>query len=208
MSRPPGAEARDLIVEGQATPGLVRRLVGALVPSRTPIRGTVYLLLDHSTSMGEATKMTQLRVGAVRFFLEALQREYAVGAVAFGDEARVVHGADRDAQRFWRRLRRLRPYGRTNMVAALDVGARRLRRRGGHRVLILITDGKPDDREGTLAAAARARASGLRLVTIGTDRADEAFLRRLAGHPELARYARGADLADAMAATASHLDEA
>lgn len=199
---------RDLPVPARPAPAgsLVRRVVGALVPRRVRLRGTVYLLLDHSTSMGDAGKMDQLRRGALRFFLEAVRRDYAVGVVGFADRARVVLGAGRNVHRFWRRLDRLEPYGRTAMAAGLTVGTRRLAPRAGRRVLILITDGKPDDRAATLAAAQRARAQDVRLITIGTDGADHDFLRTLTGRPELARRTRDAELERAVADAAADLD--
>lgn len=185
--------------------GVVRRVVGSLVPRRRQLRGTVYLLLDHSTSMGDPEKMTQMREGAVRFFLEAVQRGYAVGAVSFADRAVLITGASLDAHRFWRRVHELRPYGRTAMARALRMGTGRLTLRRGRKVLVLITDGVPDDREGTLEAARVARAAGVTLIPIGTGNADHAFLAALAGRPELVRQVPRADWAEAIAEVATGL---
>lgn len=185
--------------------GLLRRTVAALVPRRQDLRGTVYLVLDHSTSMGDPGKMPQLQQGAMRFFLEAVPRGYAVGAIGFADRARLIGGAGVDAHRFWRRLRTLRPYGRTAMAAGLRMALFRLGWRGGNRVIVLITDGMPDDRESTLEAARLARARGVTLIPIGTGDADHAFLASLAGRPELARHVRREAFAGAIEAAAGHL---
>ncbi len=187
--------------------GLVRRAVSALVPRRRNLRGTVYLVLDHSTSMGDPGKMEQLRRGALRFFLEAVQRDYAVGAVAFAGGAEAIAGASLNAHRFWKRLHGLRPYGRTAMASGLRLGLGRLRFRLGRKVIILITDGVPDDREATLEAARLARARGVTLIPIGTGAADHAFLAALAGRPELARHVATEDLAGAIEDAATGLDE-
>lgn len=202
--------------EGEATPvpvvpagsstGLVGRVVHALVPRRRHLRGTVYLLLDHSTSMGDPGKMSQLREGSMRFFLEAVQRGYAVGAVAFAERTSLLSGAGLDAHRFWRRVQRLRPYGRTAMARALRLGTFRLGWRRGRKVLVLITDGVPDDREAALEAARIARAEGVTLIPIGTGNADHAFLATLAGRPELARHVAREAWAAAIADTAAGLD--
>ncbi|MDZ7799958.1 MAG: vWA domain-containing protein [Trueperaceae bacterium] len=185
--------------------GVVQRVVGQLVPRRRHLRGTVYLLLDHSTSMGDPDKMTQMREGAVRFFLEAVQRGYAVGAVSFADRAALITGASLDAHRFWRRVHELRPYGRTAMARALRTGTGRLNLRRGRKVLVLITDGVPDDRDGTLEAARMARAAGITLIPIGTGNADHAFLAALAGRPELVRHVPRAAWAEAIAEVATGL---
>lgn len=203
-------EARDTrlatVRPRPASGGLVRRAAAALVPRRRRLRGTVYLVLDHSTSMADPGKMDQLRQGALRFFLEAVQRDHAVGAVAFSHGAQLVYGAGLDAHRFWQRLHGLRPYGRTAMAAGLRLGLWRLRFRTGRKVLVLITDGMPDDREATLDAARLARARGITLIPIGTGAADFAFLASLAGRRELARHVATHDLAGALADVAGDLD--
>ena len=187
--------------------GLVRDAVGALVPRRRRLRGTVYLVLDHSTSMADPGKMEQLRQGALRFFLEAVQRDYAVGAVAFAGAAEPIAGAGLNAHRFWRKLHALRPYGRTAMASGLRLGLARLRFRGGRKVMVLITDGVPDDRSATLDAARLARARGVTLIPIGTGNADHDFLASLAGRPELARHVATRQLAGAIAGVARGLDD-
>jgi Mg-chelatase subunit ChlD len=186
---------------------LVRRAASALVPRRRRLRGTVYLVLDHSTSMGDPGKMEQLRSGALRFFLEAVQRDYAVGAIAFAGAAELVTGAGLDAHRFWRKLHGLRPFGRTAMAAGLRLGLGRLRFRLGSKVLVLITDGVPDDRGATIEAARLARARGVTLIPIGTGNADHDFLASLAGRPELARHVEAGRLARAIAGAARGLDD-
>jgi Mg-chelatase subunit ChlD len=187
--------------------GLVRRVAGALVPRRRDLRGTVYLVLDHSTSMADPGKMDELRNGALRFFLEAVQRDYAVGAVAFAGAAELISGAGLDAHRFWRKLHALRPYGRTAMAAGLRLGLFRLRFRMGRKVLILITDGVPDDRRATLEAARVARARGVTLIPIGTGNADHDFLASLSGRPELTMHVETRRLAGAIAGVARGLDD-
>lgn len=186
-------------------PGLVRRAVSALVPRRLDLRGTVYLVLDHSTSMADPGKMAQLRNGSIRFFLTAVGRGYAVGAVSFAGRAGLLSGASLNAHRFWRRIHELRPYGRTAMERGLALASARLARRGGRRVIVLITDGMPDDREATLQAARSARAQGITLIPIGTGNADRAFLDTLAGRPELARHVERERLAGAIEAAAGDL---
>lgn len=44
---------------------------------------TVYLIIDHSGSMADGSKMRQARNGARRFAEAACERRYAVGLIAF-----------------------------------------------------------------------------------------------------------------------------
>ena len=158
---------------------------GGLV-RQAPVRGTVYLLLDHSASMADPGKMAQLTRGALRLFTEARQRDYAVGIVGFAHRAQLLLSATCDAAQFQKQLKTLEPYGRTAMAQAIRVATRQLRRRRGDRVMLLVTDGMPDSRAATLDAARLARAQGITVIAIGIGHADEAFLASLTPKPELA----------------------
>jgi Mg-chelatase subunit ChlD len=158
----------------------------ALLSRRAHLAGTVYLLLDCSASMGDRGKLERLKAGALRFFAEAYLRRYAVGAVAFSGRAYCLSGASQDFRRFGRAIRGLQADGSTAMAEAIRLAAWRLRLRRGHRVLMLITDGQPDDPAAALRAARAARAAGIELIAVGVDGADEAFLAALVPRPELA----------------------
>jgi Mg-chelatase subunit ChlD len=187
----------------QASPA--RRAADALVGRRARLTGTVYLCLDLSASMADPGKMQQLLKGSIRFFYEAWRRNYAIGVVGFSSKARVLTGATRDPYRFQKSITRLMPNGRTAMARGLRLAAGRLRLRRGRRVVLLITDGMPDSREAALDAAAAARAAGIRVIAVGTDRADEAFLNALTPRPELARVVAAEAFGDAIGGAASGL---
>lgn len=201
-SKPP----RELVTTEArpASVGLVRRVLDALLPSGD-VRGTTYLLLDFSASMGDEGKLPQLRQGALRFFAEAWKLGYAVGAIGFSRRAEVVQPATRDFARFQRSLDAVRAEGRTAMAKAIRLGARKLRGASGDRALLLITDGMPDRPEAALAAAREARAAGITLIAVGTDGADEAFLAALTGLPELARRVGREDFGTGVGSAAAHL---
>ena len=173
--------------------------------SRQNLSGTVYLLLDHSTSMADDDKLLQLKRGALRFFGEAWQRNYAVGAIGFATQARCLLSPSRNPHRFGRSLATLRAQGRTAMARALKLGVRRLARRRGKRMLILITDGLPDDRTATRQAALEAKACNIELVVVGTDGADKDFLASLLPKPELLYWAKQYGLESEISATAQEL---
>lgn len=187
----PKGPAGGGLVSGGAGRALAGRAADPLVGRRAALAGTVYLLLDLSASMADDGKMRQLVQGAVRFFYEAWRLRYAVGVIGFARRARVLTGATRSPYRFQRSLAGLEPNGSTAMAPALRLATARLQSRRGRRVVLLITDGMPDSREDTLEAAAVARGLGLVVVAVGTDGADEAFLRALTPRPELARMVPG-----------------
>ena len=72
------------------------------------------------------------------------------------------------------------------MAQAICLGTRLLGPQRGDKVILLVTDGMPDNREATLEAARLARARGVTLIAIGIDGADEAFLAALTPKLELA----------------------
>ncbi|CAA9583578.1 MAG: hypothetical protein AVDCRST_MAG86-3159 [uncultured Truepera sp.] len=124
--------------------------------------------------------------GSLRLFVEARRREYAVAAIGFADRAHLLSRPSCDVARFRSQLSTLEPAGRTAMAQALRLATRRLGRRRGDKVILLVTDGMPDSREATLDAARLARAQGITVIAVGTGQADEAFLAALTPKPELA----------------------
>ena len=163
---------------------LARNTLGAL--ARQQVRGSVYLLLDHSASMSDEGKMEGLIQGSLRLFVEARQREYKVGLIGFASRADLLLRASCDAARFKSQLLTLEPVGRTAMAQAVQLATRQLRRQPGDKTILLVTDGMPDDREATLHAARLARAQRITLIAIGVGYTDEAFLAALTPKPELA----------------------
>ncbi len=136
--------------------------------------------------MSDKGKMEGLRRGSLHLFAEARKREYAVGIIGFANRAALLLRASCDAARFEAQLRALEPAGRTAMAQAIRLATKQLRRRPGDKTILLVTDGMPNSREATLAAARLARAQGITLIAIGIGHVDEAFLAALTPKPELA----------------------
>lgn len=177
----------------------------ALVHRRQKVRGTVYLLLDCSASMASDGKLEQLKRGSLRFFAEAWQHDYAVGAIDFGTRAFCLTGATRNFYYFQKRIMSLGADGRTAMDSAIRLGTWRLRFKRGYRAMILITDGQPDYPEATLQAAIIARRLGIDLIAVGTSGADEVFLASLTPKPELASVVDARQLEEEIVTTVKAL---
>ncbi|MCA9837307.1 MAG: VWA domain-containing protein [Trueperaceae bacterium] len=199
------ADAKGTILEVVAKPAPLEPRRFSLVSKRSPLKGTVYLLLDHSSSMADGQKLIQVKRGALRFFAEAYRRQYAIGMIGFAQTARCFLGATRNFYRFQKGLEHLQPGGSTAMSAAMRLGSKRLRWRRGYRALLLITDGQPMYREHTLELARLIRAQGIELIALGTDGADQDFLRALNPQAELVGVR---DLANQLSQLARSLPEA
>jgi len=173
-------DASEIVIDVKAR--ALERPKFSLVSNRFGRKGTVFLLLDHSSSMADGQKLLQLKRGALRFFAEAYARDYAVGIIGFANRAKCYLGATRNFYLFQKRLNDLFAGGNTAMTAALRLGGRKLRWRKGYRALFLITDGQPKYKENALLEAKLLRAKGIDIIAVGTVGADETFLQAL--HPK------------------------
>jgi len=148
-------------------------------PIETGPQSVVCLAIDCSASMS-GNKLSQARLGAIDFSREALEKGYAVGVIMFDNLSRVVCAPCRDLRSIQSGVQKLRAQGSTNMAHALTLAVSNLSA-VGRRIIVLVTDGHPDNRETALTAAAIAKKSGIRIMTIGTEDADHDFLRLLTG---------------------------
>jgi Ca-activated chloride channel family protein len=73
------------------------------------------------------------------------------------------------------------------------------------RTLVVVTDGIPDNPPSVLDIAARAKASGVEIIAIGTDDADKDFLDKLASRSDLSVKASREMLAQSIASAAKML---
>ncbi|MEK7509418.1 MAG: vWA domain-containing protein [Patescibacteria group bacterium] len=151
----------------------------------------VYLLIDCSTSMAEENKLEHAKKGALDFAKQAREKGYAIGLIKFAFEAEEVCAPLKDIARLAGHFETVHAMGNTNMAAALALACEKLKNTIGNRVAVLVTDGEPTEGEpnpvdATLREAARMREYGIDIITIGTDDADEGFLRRIATRDDLA----------------------
>ena len=165
--------------------GLQIRREGQPVRSTVLRRGAVYLVVDCSSSMA-GEKIVQARAGALRFAVEAAATSYAVGLIGFSSRASLLCEPREDVAHVEQHLPRLEPGGTTNMARGIALAAENLAGRHGPLAMVVVTDGVPDDGAAALAAAQKATTVGIDVITVGTDDADAAFLRKLASRSGLA----------------------
>ena len=146
--------------------------------------GSAYLVIDCSDSM-EGEKITQAKRGALDFAQEALTKSYAVGLISFASAAVHICGLQEDASNVRRCLPGLKLDGSTNMADGIELAAAQLKGRPGPLAMVVVTDGVPNDQKAALRAARDAKSSGIDIITVGTDDADQGFLQKLASRADL-----------------------
>jgi len=157
---------------------------------KRPVRGElikvgfVYLVIDCSGSM-EGQKLEQAKRGALSFAKDASTKEYSTGLIQFESIATHLCEPQRDVEILRQRLERIEASGTTNMADAIQLATKKLKNKAGFRVMVIVTDGMPDDEQKALEAAKQAKSKGIDIITLGTDDADEEFLEKLASRDEL-----------------------
>ncbi len=146
--------------------------------------GFVYLLIDCSGSMA-GSKLEQAKTGALDFAKNALTKEYVTGLVKFGSVATHICEPIENTEILKKHLESISIEGSTNMTDAIILTIEKLRNRMGLRVMVIVTDGRPDDADSALAVAKQAKKQRIEIITIGTDDANEAFLKKIASRADL-----------------------
>ena len=167
-------------------------------------RAYVYLVIDTSGSMAGG-KLEQAKKGVMDFAKDAFRKEYAVGLVSFNTTAQHVCEPTYDVELLKEKLRGMHAMGSTNMAEAVKMAHHHLRRLDNTRVIVIATDGLPDNAQDALRAGAKAKADRIDIIAIGTDDADQGFLRRLATRHELGKKVERAVFSEAISSASNLL---
>ena len=169
--------------------------------------GSVYLVVDCSGSMA-GHKIAQAKKGALDFAGQALTKKYAVGLISFSSAASRICEPRQEVSHVRRHLPGLEPGGSTNMAVGIELATAKLKGKLGPLAMVVITDGMPDDQEAALTAARDAKESVIDIITVGTDDADQSFLRKLASRDDLVVVVAREELGKAITSAAKMLPEA
>jgi Mg-chelatase subunit ChlD len=157
----------------------------------------VYLVIDTSGSM-VGYKLEQAKEGVIDFTKDAFRKEYAVGLISFNTTARHVCETTYDIGLLKDRIREMHATGSTNMAEAIRMAHDHLRRLSGTRVIVIATDGMPNNVQDALREGMKAKEDKIDIITIGTDDADLGFLRQLATRAELGKKVTKATFSQAI----------
>ncbi len=146
--------------------------------------GYVYVLIDCSGSM-KGSKLDQARSGIIEFAQDAFKKEYLVGVIEFSSEAEQLCIPTNNIEIIRSKIKDLRAKGGTNMTDAIKIAHQKLKGCSGLRAMVIATDGMPESKKSSLAAADQAKEDKIEILTIGTDDADKIFLDKLASRAEL-----------------------
>lgn len=148
--------------------------------------GQAYFLIDCSASMS-GYKLEEAKQGILDFARDAIRKEYMVGLIEFSSSATILCKPGRDLNLLAECLKTMRAAGGTNMAAAIKAAIPAFEIVKGDRVLIIATDGLPDKAGAALDAGKAAKKEGIDIIAIGTDDADQDFLKKLASRADLGR---------------------
>ena len=103
-----------------------------------------------------------------------------VGLISFNTTARHVCEPTYDIRSLQGRISEMHATGSTNMAKAIKMAHDHLKRLDNTRVIVIATDGLPDNAQDALREGAKAKKDKIDIITIGTDDANQGFLKRLA----------------------------
>ena len=146
----------------------------------------VYLLIDNSGSMA-GDKLEQAKKGVIDFTKDAFRKEYSVGLISFNTTAKHICEPTYDIALLKDRIREMHATGSTNMAEAIKMAHDHLKTANNIRVIVIATDGMPNNASEALKEAAKAKEDKIDIITIGTDDANQELLKRLASRSELGK---------------------
>ena len=144
----------------------------------------VYLIIDTSGSMRNG-KLEQAKKGALEFARDAYNKGYLVGLIGFSSEVSHICPPNNDANLLKARMAGMAPSGSTNMAEAIKMAHYHLDKPDKTQVIVIATDGRPDNKRKALSEAEKAKADKIDIITIGTDDAEQDFMQKMATRAEL-----------------------
>lgn len=145
------------------------------------------LLIDTSGSMsGDAIK--QAKYACIQLVQEIIDLDvHRLGIIGFGSKATGLNALSKNRGELVSSIDRLTAFGGTNMRDAISMAMSVLGRCKGRKVIMLVTDGVPDNREQTQKNAREAIKAGIDIITIAAGSgADRTYLSTLASKQEFA----------------------
>jgi molecular chaperone DnaK len=146
--------------------------------------GKIFIVVDCSGSM-VGNKLDQAKSGIEDFSKDAFKKNYLVGIIKFSSRAEYLSDPVNDIAILQYKIQNIHASGSTNLTSAIKMAHSKLADFTGSKVMVIATDGMPDNIKSSLKEADLAKSDGIEILTIGTDDADVEFLKKLASRTEL-----------------------
>jgi Ca-activated chloride channel family protein len=156
----------------------------------------ICLVIDASGSMDlpslEGTKLDEVKRAAQSYVDRQDLNRTRLAVTSFGSGARIDAPLGSSADALKSAVAGLYDGGGTALDLGLNIGAGALQvapgtaaAGGPRRVLLVFTDGQPDNQASALLAAQQFRSQGITIVAIATGDADVTYLAQITGDPKL-----------------------
>ena len=141
----------------------------------------VALLIDCSGSMS-GNAMEEAKKAAISFLKNFSIPNGSVGLITF--PGGIIHNLSQDFSSIKSKINGLSAYNGTPMTDAIDLAySGMLVVDDCDKIIVLLSDGAPDNNSSAANSAKQAKNKGIRIITIGVSGADEAFLKSVATSP-------------------------
>lgn len=147
----------------------------------------ICLLIDCSGSM-KGTKLTEAKRAAVNFVQRQDLARHRLSLVSFESSPHRMSDLSQSATDLMMAADKIADGGSTRIDLGLIEAADTLRGASEQKIILLFTDGMPDNQAAALSAAANVKAAGVRVVAVATDDADVSYLALLTGDKSLVFY--------------------
>lgn len=154
-----------------------------VVGERQPL--DIVLIIDRSGSM-DGPNISAARAAAQVFVQQIDTAQDQVGIVVFDDTAQELLPLSRDQSVLAATIGQIQTQGGTDIGLGITAGQQSVEGTGANatarRILVLLSDGGSDE-AAAVAAASRAKGSGIRILTIGLGGSNNSLLQKVASSP-------------------------
>lgn len=170
---------------GEVLLGMTYKAPPPAPPPAPPL--AICLLIDCSGSMNGA-KLQEAKRAAINFVQRQDLSRHQASLVSFDTLPHHLLGLSKSATEFAIAVDKIADGGSTQMDRGLIAAADTLQGASEQKVILMFTDGMPDDKATTLSAARNIKSAGIKIVAVATDDADLGYLSTATGDPSLVFY--------------------